>query len=215
MYLGYVFNFLAIVVFGYLVWKKLRDDLDKEVNDFIWLSGLAFAIGGRIIWSVFNLNSWSDSLIDWIFFWQKPGFYWQAGVVSMIGFVFAYSFVDRFSFYELAEDICSPLLISLTISRIVPALTGSVDQIRWLAILVATYLFGFWAKRYRSFYWYKSGKKGFLFLASGWFLSWIRFGTDILAKEWNIGTYLSLTLGLIFLIGLVMLGELFGHKRNE
>jgi len=215
MFLQYLLRFLAIVVFLYLAWREMKGDFGNDINSFLWSVVGAFLIGGRLIWSIFNLVSWDTTIWDWFFFWNKPGFSLVAGVVSILVFVFIYCLFDRYVYYEVGEDLIIPLIFGGLIFMFSRGWSWLMTNFWWPGGLVVVYLSMFWAKRYRSIYWYKSGKKGFLFFWSGALFSFYVF----MVSFWNgagLGQKLTgLFLGLLFLTGLVILGKLFELTRKE
>jgi len=215
MFLQYVLRFLAITVFLYLAWRKMKSDFGDDINSFLWSVVGAFLIGGRLIWAIFNLVSWDTTIWDWFFFWSKPGFSLTAGIVSGLVFVFIYCLFDRYNFYETCEDLMVPFIIGGIIFMISNGWVWLSTNFWWPGGLILIYLTMFWAKRYRSFYWYRSGKKGFLFLWSGTLFGFYLFIVSFLTGE-GLGLKLvGLFLSLLFLIGLVMLGEIFEISRKE
>ena len=206
-----VFNSLkviSIVIFLYMLWKHTKDNLNEETVPFNWFVLMSFLVGGRVVWSIFNLTKWNNNIFDWFIFWDNPGFSFVAGLVSILGFVFVYCLYNRFHWVELGEDILIPVLVFGCMWLLAgwPKFFGG-DY--WLAIgLVLVGITTIWAKRYRSFYCYKSGKKGFLLLFSAGLYSLWLFGVDIYTKNGSILSYLALGFGLLFWSSLVILGEL-------
>lgn len=216
MVLVYISRFLAVVIFTYLVWRKLRNDLNEDINSFVWSCLVAFFIGGRVGWSFINLLNWDSNLWEWLFFWDNPGFDVLVGLLCLFSFVFLYSMFDRWNFVELSEDLLMPTIF-MGLLWILPDwfLKESVIVLLFVTNLILILILSFWAKRYRSFYWYRSGKKGFLFLFSGLMFCFFTVGISYMAEIWIIYRYLALIFGLIFLVGLVMLGELINLDRRK
>jgi len=215
MVLVYMCRMLAVLVFAYLVWKKNRDELGQYINSFLWSTLVAFFIGGRVGYGFTDLLNWNTSLWDWLFFWDKPGFNLLVGLVSLVTFVMLHTMFERWSFLELVEDLVIPGII-LSFLWILPAwfTQKSMVDIWIMAGLMLVYILSFWARKYRSFYWYKSGKKGFLFLFLGLVFSVLMFMISFGVEMSLFFRYLALVFGLIFLISLVMLGELFNLEKK-
>ncbi len=216
MVLVYLFRFLAVMVFAYMVWRKSRDDLNEDVNSFLWSCIVAFFIGGRIGWGFANLLNWGSDIWDWLFFWDRPGFNILVGFVSLFSFVFLYSLFERWSFVELSEDLLMPTIFTALL-WIVSDWFLMKDSSVFLfgASFVVVFLASFWARNYRSFYWYRSGKKGFMFLFSGLLFSLLTIGISYMIDIWVFYRYLALVFGLIFGASLVMLGELINLDRRK
>lgn len=216
--LTYMFRVLAVMVFAYLVWRKMRDDMGETVNSFLWSTLVAFFVGGRMGWSLVNLLDWNSNIWDWLFFWDKPGFNLLAGMICLFAFVFLHNLFERWAFVELAEEILLPA-ICLGLLWLTSNWFMTNNQINlWVGLaLLIVYLFSFWTRKYRSFYWYRSGKKGFLFLSSGLIFCLLMVGISYMIDIWVFYRYLGLIFGLIFMVSLVMLGELvnFDRRKNE
>ncbi len=197
-----------MVIFLYMLWKNTRDNLNEETVVFNWLILVSFLVGGRIVWSIFNLTKWNNNIFDWFLFWENPGFSFVAGLVSVLGYIFVYCLYNRFHWVELSEDILVPVIVFGCL-WLLSDWSKFIDGGYWKAIgLVIVGIVSIWARRYRSFYWYKSGKKGFMLLFGAGLYSLYLFGIDIYTKNGSIFSYLALGSGLLFWSGLVILGEL-------
>lgn len=215
MALVYISRVLAVLMFAYLVWKKTRDELGQDTNSFLWSALVAFFIGGRVGFGFTDLLNWNTSLWDWLFFWDKQGFNLLVGLVSLVAFVMLYTMFERWNFVELVEDLVIPGVM-LSFFWLLPVWLGDKNVVdMWIVGgLMLVFVLSFWARKYRSFYWYKSGKKGFLFLFSGLIFSILMFVASFVVEMSLFYRYLALVFSLIFLISLVMLGELFNSEKK-
>ena len=83
----------------------------------------------------------------------------------------------------------------------------SWNEVIYLSIIVVGGVLGMWLKvRYRSFFWYKSGKKGFVFLASN-LVIFLMLGIYWLVAGKIVFGGGAVILSLISGGGLVMLGK--------
>jgi hypothetical protein len=220
-----IFRVLGIGLFMYLLWRKLREDyLDDEVVSLSWVTILAFLVGGRLAFGLENWGVWNDNLSRWILFWQNPGFNYLVGYLSMLGGVWWFLRVKKWKTMTVLEDMVTPILFLFTFFWIDEYIRSGFDfEVAKVApFLVLTMILGWWMRRkYRSFEWYKSGKKGFLF----WFVNASGFGLMIAWSFWAgidwLWRILAMFLSLISVVGLFILGEvltdfkILRRKTNE
>jgi hypothetical protein len=89
-----------------------------------------------------------------------------------------------------------------------------LEPLIYFCLLVVIFIFSGWiSRRYRSFVWYKSGKKGFVLLASNFLFFLTLIPVLILFKENNINVVLASVISLISLIGLFILGEVKYERK--
>ncbi len=200
-----IFKTLGIVLFMYLTWRNLRDDYSEDdLVTYGWLSVLTLLVFGRLAFGLINWGVWNERWWDWLLFWEKPGsnvVFGYGGLLLITGW---WSRVKGWKVWALLEDISPNLLVMF--------LLISIDEIVWswrgwrdwgvVGILLLGLVAGrFLSQRYRSFVWYRSGKKGFVFWAVN----------AIIWLSWSVLTwdYLKLIVGLISVAGLVILGDVF------
>lgn len=212
MILG-IIRVLAILLFAYLTWRNLRGNYEEnKVVSYSWVALLGFLIGGRITYGLVNFGVWNDSWLSWFSVWEKPGIDYVGAFLSLMIVNFVFSRVNSWKFVPFCEDGLVNALI-LVIFLILDEFVRSRFDIKtgvYLLLLVLSLFFAFWIKKkYRSFVWYKSGKKGFVFLATG-FLIFLILGFLNLYFKSNLAY--SITFWIISLIsvgGLIILGEVF------
>lgn len=179
---------------------------------YSWLALLGFFIGGRITYGLVNFGVWNDSWVSWFSVWDKPGMNYIGGFLTLVlvGFIFAK--VNNWKVIPFLEDglINLILLISfLMIDEFVRASFSLEVGVYVLFLVLMMFLAKFLRKKYRSFVWYKSGKKGFVFLVIV-FLSFLIMGIlGIFFKTSLIFSILYWIISLISLVGLCILGEVF------
>jgi hypothetical protein len=208
-----IIRIIGVVLFVYLTWRNLRENYEEErVVTYSWLALLGFFIGGRITYGLVNFGVWNDSWVSWFSVWDKPGMNYIGGFLTLVlvGFIFAK--VNNWKVIPFLEDglINLILLISfLMIDEFVRASFSLEVGVYVLFLVLMMFLAKFLRKKYRSFVWYKSGKKGFVFLVIV-FLSFLIMGIlGIFFKTSLIFSILYWIISLISLVGLCILGEVF------
>lgn len=187
----------------YLTWRKLRDDYQEEdLISYGWLAVLGMMLFSRLAYGFLNWGVWNENWWDWLLFWEKPGTNIIAGYLGILLTSWWWTLAKNWKFWSFLEDMTDNFLILFTLVVVDEIIRSWIDW-RWFGVMgllilttVATkILFG----KYRSFSWYRSGKKGFVFLVANilFWLGW--FGIS--------GNYLGLIMGLISLFGLVILGD--------
>ena len=204
------FRVLAVLVFLYLNWRTLGDNYDeKKLVAANWLGLLAFVVGGRLVFGLLNWGVWNRSIFDWFAVFSKPGLIVGGGYVGFLLIMGMVSKVNGWKYWSVLEDSVNPWLWFLILWRVGEmkfVWTWVAEEILLILVLVACWVF---AKRYRSFWWYKSGKKGFVFMMAnlifglGYLLLSLVFGYDLSQ------VVLALTMVLQSGAGLFMLGEVF------
>jgi len=199
-------------VFLYFLWRNLRDSYEEEkIVSFGWLSLLLFVIGSRLAYGLLNWGKF-DSIGGWFQLTSIPGMIYEGGILAVILISWWYAKVNNWKIWSFFEDITSLLYIFLTFFYL-DEWWQSGQEVR-LLVTGLTLLFGhvlanYYSGRYRSFSWYKSGKKGFVFGMTNLVVSLLFLGEAFLFKDsWPILVTFSI-LCLIFAVQLVMLGELW------
>lgn len=218
MVLG-IINILGIVLFLYLTWRNLNDNYHEDaLIGYSWLALLAMLVGGRLFYGLINWGVWNENWGDWFLIWQKPGFSYIGAMLSFLGLTTWYCKINDWKLWSFLEDIIPVFLLMMVFW------TGEdliKSNLKWqvaikLAVIFLSYLLNFWVvAKYRSWVWYRSGKKGFSFFFTSSICCLLLAGTSIIVKDsWQIIlTYLSLS--LIFISGLFILGEVLLIKGGK
>jgi hypothetical protein len=157
-----IVGILGSVIYLYLMWRGLRDGYrEEDAAAFGWVSLLAYLIGSRLAYGFINWGVWAGNPTGWLEFWKM-------GESNIIGGYLLWIFIgwlvatDRgWKFFAFAEDNLGFLL---WLNGIFLGVAGKWWEVLMLLVVA---LITWWFKgRYRSFVWYKSGRKGFLFLAA-------------------------------------------------
>jgi len=200
------------VVFLYLVWKCLRHDYDdRKLIVYGWLGLVVFLMCGRLVYGLINVEIWNESPMDWLWFWKKPGISLVGGFLGVVLMTVWYSSKSGWKVWSFLEDGLGVWLVS-GLELILLSILKTKD-IRLVILAVSLGLIwglSIWIKRkYRSFVWYRSGKKGF-----GWFFVnfwwWLAIGIwSVWTRGFGLEAGVYLILSLISGVGLIMLGGVF------
>ncbi len=202
----------------YLSWRNLREDYkEKELISYAWLSILAFMVGGRLV-SVLGWGGENGGWQDWLSFWAKPGFSYIGGYLAMVLVGWWSCRKNSWKTWAFFEDNLVAVSIMFLLFLLDEFVRSGFDINAAMAV-VAVFdglAIGVWSKgRYRSFVWYRSGKKGFAFW-TGNLVTWLTMlGFSFLVVENTINRICYLTLGLISAVGLVILGDVLTISRKK
>lgn len=196
-----ILKIIGIIVFLYLTWRNLRDNYKEgELIVYGWLTILSFFVGGRLVYGLINWGIWNNSWTEWFSFINKPGISYGGGYLAAIISTYFLSKHYGWKLWSLVEDVV-PGFIIFSLFLLVP---------NWLyfgILLISLIISLLLKKKYRSFVWYKSGKKGFVFFLAN-FVAWFLLGLlSIWFKDGWFHPISYLAISLIFLIGLGILGE--------
>lgn len=208
-----IFKFIGAVLFLYLTWRNLKDNYQEEkLISYSWLALSAFMIGGRVVFGAVNWGMWNDHWTDWLSIWQKPGFNYWGGIGAMLLLTGWYCRINDWKMWSFLEGM-TPIIYFLMGFLMADEWVGSGFNMRVginvLAAILGWVVFRLVSKKYRSYGWYKSGKRGFGFFFTNTvvFLILALVG-EILFKDWLTAVIFTV-LSLISLIGLFILGEVF------
>ena len=210
MILG-IIRAIAIILFLYLSWKSLRENYKEDsLIPFLWSAVIVFLVAGRISYGLVNWGVWNESIMNWFLVWQKPGFEYLGAIMAMMGAIALMAKHNGWKVMALLEDITWESLLMLSLFFADEFFRGRFD-IKYGAALVITVLGlmgALWVKtRYRSFVWYVSGKKGFVFYFTSLLVFVMLSGLSFLLKQGVIIEVLYSALSLLSLIGLFILGN--------
>jgi hypothetical protein len=205
-----IFRVLGIILFLYLVWRNLNENYDdQKLITFSWLGLLGFLVFGRLFYGLINWGVWNNDLIDWVSVGNKPGMSYIGGYLGFILVAWWFVRKEQWKFLGFVEDLMKPLIIMLWLFMLDEFLRSkfSINVVVFFVLLVMIFLFAGWVtNKYRSFVWYKSGKKGFVLLSSNFLFFLILIPVLILFKDNLVNIILSLSVSLVSLIGLLILG---------
>jgi hypothetical protein len=206
-----ILRVIGIIVFLYLVWRNLRDDYDNQkLISYSWMALLGFLVVGRLAFGLIHWGIWNNNFADWISVWSKPGMSYIGGYLGLVLMTWINCKRNQYKFFAFLEDVLKPTLV-LSWFLLADEYWQSKFDIKvliYMAMLVVIYFIsGFLKKKYRSFVWYKSGKKGFVLLSVN-FLFFLMLTVDlILFKENLVNVILASLISLISGIGLFILGD--------
>jgi hypothetical protein len=207
---------IGIVVYLYLVWRNMSDEYDSnKMISFGWLSFFWFLMGGRIIFGFFNWTMFNNSWIDWLSFWSVPGFSYFGGFLGIFLFSWWYVYKNGWKFYSFLESL-TPNFLWLILFLFMDDLFFGVHEswllIKLLLVALMLVLTRFFRFKYRSWVFYKSGKKGFVFLAITFlFFFFLSIFSFIFKMKFVYGLWYMIC-SLLFVFQLVILGEICQRK---
>lgn len=196
------------VGFLYVFWRNLRQNYhDYRLVEFSWLVLLGFLVGSRAVFALTNGASWRSNWQNWIMLSSYPGLSTVGGYLGVLSTTLLMSKINRWKLWQLLEDMTVITLIFLILFKVAQ---GSGN---WAGILVMvlTLLITLVVKnKYRSFVWYKSGKKGFLWFWAN-MMGWLLLAGETYLTKGELWVMIaSVILALISGGGLFMLGRSSG-----
>ena len=204
-----IFRTIGLIIFMYLLWRDLRDNYgDEKIINYAWIALAGFLVGGRITYGLVNWGVWNDSFFSWISVWSKPGTNYLGSYIGLVIVSWLVASKKQWKFLPLLDDIVRPTLVFSCLLMVDEWVRSnfSIKTLVYLVLLVLDVLLVNWLKkRYRSFTWYKSGKKGFVLLFNNLFFFLAVFVVLILFKDNWISMVLALIISLISGVGLYIL----------
>jgi hypothetical protein len=212
-----IMRIIGIIVFLYLLWRNLRESYDdQKIIGYSWLALLGFLAFGRLGYGLINWGIWNNDLTDWISVWQKPGMSYMSGYVGLVLITWLYSKQQQWKFLNFMEDLVKPFLALVGLMMIDEWTRSkfSWQVLIYILMLILIYILINWlAGRYRSFVWYKSGKKGFVLL-SGNFLFFLVLAFVFGVFGDNLANLiLASVISLISVVGLFILGGIKYERK--
>jgi len=208
-----ILRIIGIILFAYLTWRNLKNNYEEnKLVSYSWIALLGFFIGGRITYGLVNFGIWNDSWLSWFSVWDKPGMDYIGGFLSLILVNFIFSKINSWKFVPFCEDSLINslfLFLFLMTDEFIRSRFDLKVGIYLLFLILMILLVNLAKKKYRSLVWYKSGKKGFAFLITGFFAFLILGFSGFYFKVNLVYLIFYWTISLIFLIGLCILGEVF------
>lgn len=185
----------GIVIYLYLSWRTLRENYrEEDLIAFSWVALFIYLFVGRIVYGLWHWGVWLDTPGSWFEFWKMSEINLIGAYGGWLLFAGLISRDKEWKLWAFLEDSLWSLWWLVLVT--------SVELKGWgtaIALVVAIILTAIVKSKYRSFTWYKNGKKGFLYF---WFLM-----IFFLVLGPSIGIYWLSLLSLIFGVGLFMLGN--------
>ncbi|MCW1948973.1 MAG: prolipoprotein diacylglyceryl transferase [Candidatus Shapirobacteria bacterium] len=205
-----IIRIVASVVFLYLLWRNLRQSYDdQKIITYSWLALLGFLIFGRLVYGLINWGIWNNDLSDWLMVWNKPGMSYMGGYLGVLLVSWLYSRSQQWKFLNFTEDLVKPLLVLIGLMMVDEWVRAkfSWQVLIYILMIILVYMIANWlAGRYRSFVWYKSGKKGFVLLASNFLFFLVLAFVFGVFKDSLVNLILASIISLISVVGLFILG---------
>lgn len=181
-------NFIGILLFLFLLWKRLKEDYHYErIFNFGFFSLLGLTIFSLI----------SNSFLTEFKFWLQ-----FLGLI--LGFGISIYF-QRIKFYESFDALVVAVLPWLSLSYLVSAIKNSnlVYFIAFWACLFLVFVYFFLDSQYRKFIWYRSGRVGF----SGLVVAGLFFVMKSFDPYIGYGLYISGAFAFLFFLLLFILSR--------
>jgi len=205
-----IIRVVGIIVFLYLFWRNLKDDYESpKVITLSWLTLLGFLVVGRIGYGLIHFGVWKN-FSEWISVWNVPGMSYIGSCLGLFLTSLIYVKKQGWKFFAFMEDSLSAFLVLigfLLADELVRTKFELINLIYLGIVILAYFLYRFFKGRYRSFVWYKSGKKGFAFLVTTFLIFLGLIGVFLMFKDKIINVVLASIISLLSLIGLFILGD--------
>jgi hypothetical protein len=207
-----ILRILGIFLFVYLTWRNLKEDYEEDkLVTYSWVALLGFLVVGRVTYGLVNFGVWNH-WIDWFSVWNKPGMDYVSGFLAIILVNFLFSKLNNWKFWPFCEDSLNGILIFLGFLLGDEFLRTKFDLqvgVYLLLIVLMIFFLKLAGNKYRALVWYKSGKKGFAFLATV-FLGFLALGLITFYFKVNlIYSIIYWVVSLLSIVRLCILGEVF------
>jgi len=189
---------------------------DQKIIGYSWLALLGFLIFGRLGYGLINWGIWNNDLIDWISVWQKPGMSYMSGYIGLILITWLYAKQQQWKFLNFMEDLVKPFLALVGLMMIDEWTRSkfSWQILIYILMLILVYiLVNCLDGRYRSFVWYKSGKKGFVLLSSNFLFFLVLVFVFGVFGDNLANLILASVISLISVVGLFILGGIKYERK--
>lgn len=179
---------VGCLIYLYLFWRMMKENYKEEdMIAFGWVTLIVYLVGSRIAFTYSEPKLWLE-------FWKMSQSNVLGGYLLWLLIAWLVTKDRGWKFFAFAEDS----LINLAFINFIFWLISG--QWKMLLLLLVVFAIGYVFKdRYRSLWWYKSGKKGFLFLL----VNLVFF----LMYSILVNNYFFLIITLLSIGGLVMLGH--------
>ena len=212
-----IIRIIASAMFLYLLWRNLRESYDdQKVITYSWLALLGFLVFGRLAYGLINWGVWNNDLTDWLSVWNKPGMSYMGGYLGVLLVSWLYSRSQQWKFLNFTEDLVRPLLVLIGLMMVDEWVRSkfSWQVLIYILMIILVYMVANWLTgRYRSFVWYKSGKKGFVLLAANFlFFLTLAFVFGVFGDN-LVNLILASVISLISVVGLFILGGIKYERK--
>ena len=212
-----IIRIVASVVFLYLLWRNLRQSYDdQKIISYSWLALLGFLVFGRLVYGLINWGIWNNDLVDWLSVWNKPGMSYMGAYLGVLLVSWLYARSQQWKFLNFTEDLVRPLLVLIGLMMVDEWIRSkfSWQVLIYILMIILVYMIANWlAGRYRSFVWYKSGKKGFVLLASNFLFFLVLAFVFGVFKDSLANLILASVISLISVVGLFILGGIKYERK--
>lgn len=212
-----IIRIVASVVFLYLLWRNLRQSYDdQKIISYSWLALLGFLVFGRLAYGLINWGIWNNDLVDWLSVWSKPGMSYMGAYLGVLLVSWLYARSQQWKFLNFTEDLVRPLLVLIGLMMVDEWVRSkfSWQTLIYILMIILAYMIANWLSgKYRSFVWYKSGKKGFVLLASNFLFFLVLAFVFGVFKDSLVNLILASVISLISIVGLFILGGIKYERK--
>lgn len=198
---------IAVVVFLYHAWKGLHEDCGSQnVIGFSWMLILVIILVARMFgggWN--NEGPWWQILAIWRYIKMNYFVGLAAGVLTTI----MIANQKKWKVWLILEDMTPGFLLFLLFMYLINIIQKfELSELVSFGIIFIVYFWQRWlVKKYRSFVWYKSGKKGFLFFSVSMVVLFLMALNAFFLQNGTFQAFLYLGSSLLSLVGLYILGK--------
>jgi hypothetical protein len=207
------FSALSFVVLSYFLWRRLKEDyLEEEILTFTIFLALGCLLGARIFYILSHFYGFGLNFSRYFNLGSYPGFSMLGGILAILGIILYWVKKKSWNLWLILDEIGKALLFVLLISGLGYFLSsGSPFALAFILISLISLLVSLiFSKYYRKFIWYKSGKPGFVGLASFSFFAVLYLGLEIFFKKGIVWEEIG-----ILVLGLYSLGYLYYRSERN
>lgn len=192
---------VGVFLYLYLGWKSMKDDFgSNKTLKFLWTGLLIFLVFGRVGFMVLSglARTGGGEGLTGKMLLESRGFNVAVGYLFWFLASWVYCWGNKWKEWVVFENV-----IWGGFWLVGGYLLAENKQVELGVLLIAALAGLAVRKKYRSFGWYRSGKKGFVW----WFVNmvfWLGIGAVV---KWWIGG-----IGLISGVGLAILGEVWSKR---
>jgi len=190
-----IIGIIGVIIYLYLSWRILKENYrEEDIIAFSWVSLFLFLFGGRLTYGLWHWGIWADKAWSWFEFWKLGEINILGAYLLWLAFAILIAKDKTWKVWSFLEDSLGSiwwlLLLTTLLLKEWPVM---------IALVVGALLTFLVRKKYRSFVWYRNGKKGFLYL---WFLTIFFLVLGPISRLYWLSAF-----SLIFGVGLFMLGD--------
>ncbi len=202
-----ILRIVALFAWFYGGWRKLRNDYSRDkILLFLWSGMLMFLVASRLA----TINVYYEGFGALPLVWRFGGENWLVGYGTFLGLSYYLCLQNGWKLVAFLEDISGVgvvFFIFMFGDRFLRT-GGGVEKLVPAVILLGIWIINLWlVRKYRSYSWYRSGKKGFIFLWSNAVFYLIYAAYSYFVGRGLVWVFIYLLIGILMLVGLFILGQ--------